>query len=161
MYQLSLKKQNLKHADYAGKTVQELFGTDLNRKADVKLFDFSSSVVAINAGNGQFVIEKLPPETQLSSLNSILPVDLKGDGKKALLTGGNEFGFQPQFGCLDANYGQVLENNGKGTFTCMDQRKCGLNFRGAVRDLQLINTKKGKKILVLQNDEKPMLFQIR
>ena len=157
----ALKKQNLKHADYASKTIQELFGANLSRKADVKLFNFTSSIVAINGGNGQFVIEKLPLETQLSSLNSILPVDMNGDGKKVLLTGGNEFGFQPQFGCLDANYGQVLENNGQGVFTCMDQQKCGLNFRGAVRDIQLVNTKKGKKILVLQNDEKPILLQIR
>ena len=157
----ALRKQNLKHADYAGKTVQELFGADLIQKADVKLFNFSSSIVAINAGNGQFVIEKLPVETQLSSLNSILPVDLKGNGTNVLLTGGNEFDFQPQFGCLDANYGQVLENNGKGVFTCMDQRKSGLTFRAAVRDIKMVNTKKGKKILVLQNDEKPILLGIR
>jgi len=157
----ALKKQNLKHADFAVKTVQDLFGPTEIAKADMKLFNFSSSIVAINAGNGQFVVKKLPMETQLSSLNSILPIDLYGDGKTQLLTGGNEFGFQPQFGCLDANYGQVLVNNGKGVFTYMDQRKCGLDFRGAVRDLQLIKTKKGKKVLVLQNDEKPMLLQIR
>ncbi len=157
----ALRKQNFKHADYAVKTVQELFGADQVRKAEVKIFDYNSSVVAINAGNGQFVIEKLPLETQLSSLNSILPVDVKGDGKYALLTGGNDFDFQPQFGCLDANYGQLLENNGKGVFTCLDQRKCGLDFRGAVRDIQLINTRKGKRILVLQNNEKPILLQLR
>ena len=157
----ALKKQNFKHADYAGKSVQELFGADLVKKAGFKRFDFTSSVVAINKGNGQFTIEKLPPETQLSSLNSILPVDLDGKGNIALLTGGNEFGFQPQFGCLDANYGQLLQNNGKGIFTCMDQRSCGLNFKGAVRDMKIINTRKGKKILVLQNDEKPLLLQLK
>lgn len=155
----ALKKQNFKHADYAGKSVQELFGADLIKKANVKLFDFSSSIVAINAGNGQFTVEKLPLETQLSSLNCILPLDMDGKGKPVLLTGGNEFGFQPQFGCLDANYGQVLQNNGKGVFSCMDQRKSGLVFRGAVRDMKLINTRKGKRILVLQNDEKPLLLQ--
>jgi hypothetical protein len=156
-----LKKQNLKHADFAVKTVQDLFGPAEIAKADMKLFNFSSSIVAINAGNGQFVIEKLPLETQLSSLNSILPIDLYGDGKSQLLTGGNDFECQPQFGCLDANYGQVLEHNGKGVFKCMDQRRSGLDFKGAVRDIKLIHTKKGNRVLVLQNDEKPVLLQIK
>ncbi|MFT3933415.1 MAG: VCBS repeat-containing protein [Chitinophagaceae bacterium] len=155
-----LKKKNLKHVDYANKSVEDLFGKDAIKKADVKVFNFKSSVVAINNGNGQFTIEKLPLETQLSSLNSILPIGLNGGGQK-LLAAGNEFSFQPQFGCLDANYGQVLQNNGKGVFSCMDQHQCGLGFKGAVRDLKLINTRKGKKILVLQNDEKPILLQMK
>ncbi len=154
-----LKKQNLKHAEYANKTVQQLFGAELIAKADMKLFNFCSSIVAINLGNGQFSIEKLPLETQLSSLNSVLPIEL--NGKNVLLTGGNDFDFQPQFGCLDANYGQVLQNNGKGVFTCLDQRKCGLAIRGAVRDMKLIGTKKGKRILILQNDDKPILLQVK
>ena len=157
----ALKKQNLRHADFASKTVQELFGKELLAKAEVKQFNFSSSIVAINAGNGQFVIEKLPLETQLSSLNCVLPLDLKDNGKMVLLTGGNEFGFQPQFGCLDANYGQLLENNGKGIFTCMDQRTTGLDFRGAARDMQLVHTGRGKRILVLQNDQPPVLLAIK
>lgn len=152
-----LRKQNFKHADYAGKSVEELFGKDAVKKADQKRFDYASSIVAINNGNGRFSIQKLPVETQLSSVNSVVPFVYKGNN--LLLAAGNNFNFQPQFGCLDANYGQVLENNGKGLFTCMDQRKCGLSLRGAVQDIKIINTKKGKQLLVLQNAEKPLLLE--
>ncbi len=157
----ALKKQNLKHAEFASRAAQDLFGRELLEKAVIKRFNFSSSIVAINTGNGQFTIEKLPVETQLSSLNSVLPLALTDNGKTMLLTGGNEFGFQPQFGCLDANYGQLLQNNGQGIFTCMNQQKSGLCLRGAVRDMQLVHTAKGKRILVLQNDQQPLLFAIR
>jgi hypothetical protein len=155
-----LKKQNLKHADYAGKSVQELFGADLMHNADVKLFNYCSSIVAINAGNGNFTIQKLPVETQLSSLNCVFPMGKGADGVQRYLTGGNEFGFQPQFGCLDANYGLVLESSGQGVFSVMDQRRSALALKGAVRDIKAINTKKGKAVLILQNNEQPVLIRV-
>lgn len=155
-----LKKQNLKHGDYAIKTVQELFGKELVDKAEVKLFDYPSSIVAINNGNGQFTIQKLPLEAQLSSVNSILPIDVNNDGKVDLVVGGNEFGFQPQFSCLDASYGTVLINDGKGGFTFLDQHKSGLNLIGQVRDIVPIKTKNGPQILFLQNNDFPVLFKL-
>jgi hypothetical protein len=65
-----LKKNNLKHAEYATKSVQELIPAEALNKALVKQFDFSPSCVAINKGNGQFIVEKLPPMIQLSSVNA-------------------------------------------------------------------------------------------
>ncbi len=154
-----LKKQNLKHGDYATKTVQDLFGADLINKSQVKIFNYASSIVAINIGNGQFEIQALPVDVQLSSVNSILPIDLNNDGKMDLIIGGNESGFQPQFGCLDASYGSVLLNNGKGSFNFVDQKKTGIDVIGQVRDVAGIKTKNGTDILFLQNDDFPVLYQ--
>ena len=98
-----LKKNNLKHADYATKSVQELIPSEALKKATVKQFDYSPSCVAINKGKGQFVIEKLPPMTQLSSINAIYCMDINDDGKVDVVSGGNQFDFIPQLERLDAS----------------------------------------------------------
>ena len=91
----SLKKQNLKHAAYAKKSIQELFPAAQLDSAQVQLFNYCSSIVAINKGNGQFSIRPLPVMVQLSSVNAAACADLNGDGAPDLVLGGNEFGFPP------------------------------------------------------------------
>ncbi len=54
----SLRKQNLKYADYANKSIQELFEPDVLKKSVVKQFNYSSSCIAINNGNGNFTVKK-------------------------------------------------------------------------------------------------------
>ncbi|MFI5153302.1 MAG: VCBS repeat-containing protein, partial [Chitinophagales bacterium] len=156
----SLKKQNLRHEEFAKRSIQELFPEDLLRKSLVREFDFPSSIVAINLGNGQFRIEKLPVQAQLSTVNAISCLDLNHDGAIDLVLGGNEFGFLPQFGRLDASLGLVLMNNGKGEFTPLDPNYSGLNLKGQIRDIRLIPGKEKSRLLFLQNDEYPVLYDI-
>jgi len=143
-YRVDLKKQNLKHSEFAKKSIQELFTPALLGSSVVKQFNYCSSIVALNQGNGQFIIQKLPFMVQLSSVNAIRPVDLNGDGHIDLVLGGNEFGFLPQFGRLDASAGHVLINDGSGKFLLMKQDKSGLDVPGQTRDIVEI---KGKKKL--------------
>jgi hypothetical protein len=156
-----LKKQNLKHSDYAKKSVQDLFGEDALKDAKVKMFNYCSSVVAINNGNGNFTVKELPVYVQLSSVNAICVSDVNGDGKPDLLLGGNMFTFPPQFGRLDASYGHVLINDGKGGFTYMENRVSGINVRGEVKDIKEIKSKKGRSFLFTQNDSIPVLYQLK
>ena len=53
---------------YAKKSIQELFPADLLNKSLVKQFNYTSSCIAINNGNGNFTIEKLPVMAQISSV---------------------------------------------------------------------------------------------
>ncbi|HSC36936.1 MAG TPA: FG-GAP-like repeat-containing protein, partial [Chitinophagaceae bacterium] len=98
----SLKKQNLKHHDFAKKSIQELFSPEILKNAQVKQFNYTPSVIAFNEGGGKFRIELLPPMVQLSSVNAVRCTDINGDGAPDLLLGGNDFDFPPQFGRLDA-----------------------------------------------------------
>jgi hypothetical protein len=156
----SIKKQNLKNKEYARKTIQELFRQDLLAKSLVKEFNYCSSVVAINLGNGQFRIEKLAPVVQFSSVNAVKCIDVNGDGHPDIIAGGNEFGFLPQFGRLDASLGNVLLNNGKGSFVPLKSIQTGLELRGQVRDIVTLKVGKETCLLFLQNDESPVLFKI-
>jgi hypothetical protein len=108
-----LKKANLHNAEYAKKSIQDLFSKEQMDRTVIKQINYSSSCIAFNNGNGNFTIQKLPVSIQLSSVKTILPVDVNHDGFIDLVTGGNEFGFQPQLGRLDASDGDILINDGK------------------------------------------------
>ena len=156
----SIKKINLKNEVYADKSIQQLFPKELLSKAVVKTINYTSSCVAINNGNGSFTINKLPTMSQLSCINAIYANDLNGDGFPDLVTGGNQFGFMPQFERLDASFGDVLINDAKGNYVWMDASKTGLNLRGEVRDIVSVKTKdRNYQLLILQNNALPLLFK--
>jgi len=155
----SIKKQNLKHEDYANKSIQQLFSGELLKKSTVKKFNYCASVVAINQGNGQFAIHKLPMMAQLSSVNAMVCTDVNSDGNIDLVLGGNLFGFLPQFERLDASFGDLLLNDGKGNFTWVQQRKTGFNVEGMVRDIVEFKGKE-KRILFLRNNDFPVLYKL-
>jgi len=152
---VSLKKQNLKYADFAKRSVQDLFPESVLKNSTIKTFNYSSSIIAFNEGNGKFRIVKLPGIVQLSCVNAIQCTDINADGNIDLILGGNNFGFQPQFSRLDASYGHVLINDGKGNFTELPAAVTGLELRGEIRDIKLING----KLLFLQNNEYPVLYK--
>ncbi|MDQ6763232.1 MAG: VCBS repeat-containing protein, partial [Bacteroidota bacterium] len=116
--------------------------------------------VAINNGNGQFTIQKLPPKAQFSSVNAIHTSDINHDGRIDLIVGGNQSWFPPQFGRLDASYGDILINNGKGGFTPSDPAESGLEVKGEVRDIIQIQTKNYNNLLFLRNDDYPVMYKI-
>jgi hypothetical protein len=157
----SLKKENLRHREFAVKTIQTLFKPALMQSAIVKTFNYSSSVIAWNEGTGKFTIQELPSTTQLSSVNAILCRDLNADGKVDLVLGGNITDCLPQFGRLDANYGIVLENTGNRRFMEMTPVQTGITVTGMTRDIEWINGSKKNHILFLRNNDFPMLFRLR
>jgi enediyne biosynthesis protein E4 len=157
----SLKKENLKHSVYATKSVQDLFLEEMIASSIVKKFNYAPSCVAINEGKGKFSIKPLPVMSQLSCINAIKPIDVNGDDFIDLVTGGNEFGFLPQFERLDGSFGDILINNGKGDFIWQQNRITGLNLTGEVRDIATIKNSKGTFLLFLQNDDYPYLYKLK
>lgn len=156
-----LKKENFTSVDYAKKTVQDLFNKDIISRSVVKEFNFNSSIVAINNGKGNFTIQKLPTMIQLSSVNAVSVTDVNADKYPDLIIGGNLFGFPPQFCRLDANYGYVLLNNGKGDFTLVDSKQSGICLRGQIKDIKEIKGKDKRYVLIVQNDMYPALYELK
>lgn len=156
----SIKKQNLRHEEFAKKSMNDLFSPDIFKKSLVIQFNYNSSIVALNNGNGNFTVNKLPPMSQISSINIIQPIDINQDGYMDLISGGNQSGFPPQFGKLDASYGDVLINDRKGGFTWIDAKQSGLQIRGEVRDIKEISTSTNKFFLFARNNDFPVLYQL-
>jgi hypothetical protein len=157
---VSLKKKNLKYAEYGKRSIQDLFTPEVLNRAQVHESNWFKSSIAINQGNGNFEVKALPKEVQFSCVNAIALEDLNGDGNKDLILGGNFNGFTPQYSKLDASFGHVLINKGKGNFEWVENRQSGFFVRGDVRQITPVMIDKKKTILVTLNNQKPKLFAI-
>lgn len=157
---VSLKKQSLKHTEFANKAIQDLFPAETLQQAVVWEGNYFKSAIAINEGNGQFSVKALPTDVQLSCICGIYCSDLNGDDLPDLVLAGNESGFTPQFSKLDASFGHVLLNEGEGNFRTMDSRNSGLFIRGDVKQLLEIDIAGQPYVLTMINGEAPKLFKM-
>lgn len=139
-----LKKRFLKYEDYAGKPFDEVFTSEMIKGAEVHEINFLQSALFINKGNSTFNCEPFPAKAQLSSVNTIVYDDLNKDGVKEIILAGNFYGFKPEVGRLDANYGNVYQYVNK-RFVYLPPVKSGLNLHGQVRSSLIVNNKNGQK----------------
>jgi hypothetical protein len=153
-----LKKANLKHVDYAQKSIQDLFPDKTIKQAMMRQATYFKSAIAMNNGNGQFTMQELPPEVQFSCVCAIWCGDVNGDQRNDILLAGNDDGFIPQFSKLDASFGHTLINTGNGKFERMENRKSGFSVRGSAKTIAPIVVKGEREILVTVNGKTPKLF---
>lgn len=154
-----LRKQNITYDEFAAKSMVDLFPNDVLKAATFREGNWFKSAFAINDGNGQFNIIPMPAEVQLSSVESILFSDLNHDGKEDILMAGNKSAFLPQYSKLDASYGSVLVNAGKGRFDYIRNLESGFKVRGDVKQLNKIIINGQEYIMCMLNNEKPRLFR--
>ncbi len=155
-----LKKENLRHSEYAKKSIQELIPAEALKKAVVMEANYFQSVVALNDGNGNFKMMPLPKEVQFSCVNAIWCGDLNADGLSDLVLGGNDAGFMPQFSKLDASFGHVLLNRGGGNFERVENRVSGFFVKGDMKQIFELKSKNERRLVGLVNDGKPKMFKI-
>ena len=155
-----LKSVNISNHEFAKKTIAELFAGDMEN-AQVKVVNYAASCIAINDGKGHFSIRKLPVAMQLSSVNAILIEDVNKDGFPDIISGGNFFDLLPQFGRLDASFGNVLINDKKGNFITMPAIVSGIDLRGQIRDIVSFKRKNENCIVFLENNDYPVSYKIK
>ena len=155
----SLKKENLKFADYATKSIGELMDTTILNQSIRKEINTTKSIVALNKGNGQFDIIALPKEVQFSCVCDINCKDIDGDGNLDLILGGNNYDFKPQYSRLDASYGGVLIGSGDGNFKWTPYDESGFYVRGEIKHLSPFSDKTGREFLFVGiNNQRPKVF---
>jgi hypothetical protein len=156
----AIKKNNLKHIQYANKSIQEIFTPEDIKSAVVKTFNYASSIMAINKGDGQFEIITLPVMAQFSSVNAIEVSDLNNDGLLDLILGGNHFNFQPQYDRLDGSFVEVFLQQKNAQFELLDPLQSGILVKGQIRDIKKVNRLGKANYLLLRNNDYPLLFQL-
>jgi len=154
----ALKKENLKHQEFAKKTVQDLFGKDLSGAYMIEV-NRASSIIAWNDGKGKFTVQDLPLEAQLSSISSMIVEDINNDGTLDLITAGNYFDLLPQFCRVDAGFGLVMINDGKKNFRALNAKQSGIYLQGAVRQIQPIRLGSETLYVFLQNQDRPRAWK--
>jgi enediyne biosynthesis protein E4 len=156
----SLKKKILKFDQYATLSIQELFGPDVIKKAEVSPATWFKTCVALNDGKGNFSVKELPREVQFSCVCAICFKDVDGDERKDLILGGNFDGFTPQFSKLDASFGNVLLNKGNGDFSFLSNKQSGFSVKGDVKQFSLMKINGEEVMFTAINNEKPRFFKM-
>ena len=124
-----IKKKYLLHKDFSNITMEKL-ASDYGADGWTKLkCETMQSAWIENLGKGKFKMHALPLPAQFSPINTVLPLDVDGDGNIDLIVAGNEYQAEPVTGRYDASYGLVLKGNGKGNFKPFDYRKNWSYFR--------------------------------
>lgn len=154
-----LKKKFLKYADYAGKTIHQVFSEEELEGAIIRKAEQFNTCIAINDGKGNFTLKPLPLHAQFSPTYGILTNDLDGDGLTDILLGGNFFGVKPEIGRYDASYSCFLKGDEKGNYTFVPNAKTGMIVKGEVRDIIQLNNKKSSSILFIKNNDEVQVFK--
>lgn len=124
---------------YAEKTVDDIFGAELNRATHF-VTDRMESVIAWNQHDGTFSVEALPFRAQWTPMYAILIEDIDADGVAEILTGGNLHAVTPQAGRYDAGYGVVLTQDSTSRLIEVPAMNSGLQADGEIRAFQIIHS---------------------
>jgi hypothetical protein len=156
-----IKQKFLKFSDYASAQMEDLFEDSQLESATVQKVDNSESGVLWNLGKGQFKFMPFPMMAQTSPITSIQCIDLNKDGVLEIIMNGNFFDVLPEIGRFDANYGVILQNDGKGNFRKMTSLETGFLVKGQVRKTRILNKANGKKaLLIAKNNDVAEVWDI-
>ncbi|MBL7699123.1 MAG: VCBS repeat-containing protein [Chitinophagaceae bacterium] len=154
-----LKKKFNAYSVYAKATIKDVFSTEQLKDAGVLKAEMLSTVYLQNDG-GSFSIKNLPVEAQYSPVHVMQTIDVNGDGKKDVIIAGNNAWTRVRFGRHRSNHGIVLLGDGKGNFTYLPQYESGLDIRGDVRGLEIVNAGNRQKVLFGLNDSQVKMYDV-
>lgn len=159
----SLKKKFVHYEDYAGKTMNEVFGAEeLDQAMVYKVYQLQSSAV-MNNGDGSYTMTELPAEAQFSPVFAIAAGNFENrtTDSLAFVLAGNFSGVKPEEGRYDANHGLELRVE-NGQWVTNNRRATGLNIRGEVRQLATARSVDGKKLLIVaKNNDTPEFYEYK
>ncbi|MEM8897615.1 MAG: FG-GAP-like repeat-containing protein, partial [Bacteroidota bacterium] len=155
-----IRKDFPSYQEFAGSTIGDLIPSDRLESAIVLETTTFAHIYAEQLNDGSFRITELPWESQLSSVNAIASVDLSGDGKKEVILGGNQFGFAPNLGRMDAGRGWIIQYDSISKEWEMLPINSGLMLPAEVRSLNVTHntSKEGQFILLVGNNNDKIQF---
>lgn len=155
-----IKKLFQRYESYAEADVEDIIGTGGMRDArHYQAATFENSYIENNGEDG-FKMTALPNEAQFSSVQDFVPVDINDDGNLDLMLAGNMYESEPETPRNDAGNGLLLTGNGKGGFEAVSPFKSGFLAPLNVKDLEMIKTRNGLKVVVANNDDSLQVFSI-
>ncbi|NGP76622.1 VCBS repeat-containing protein [Balneolaceae bacterium YR4-1] len=158
-----LRSEFRTYGDFAGKSMQQIFGEQLEDSISIKYINQLSSSYLENDGTGGFTLHELPVEAQFTPIFAIKSADFNDDGIPDALIGGNFFDVKPSLGGrYDAGYGLYLRGSGEGHFEAVDLLKSGFVLKGEVREIDLLRIAGGRRLIpVARNNDSLLLFEQR
>ncbi|MEO6190629.1 MAG: FG-GAP-like repeat-containing protein, partial [Saprospiraceae bacterium] len=155
-----LKKKFNRYEQYANVGINEIFSVEQMKNSSKLLATSLSSQIFMNQGGKKFTNQQLPIECQFSVIQGSQTCDFNHDGITDLITVGNFFGTDAQFGCYDASHSCLLKGNNTGSFEYIPIQNGGLNINGDVRGILPLRTKGGTMYLVSRNNDHFSLLKL-
>ena len=137
---------------FAEANLIDIYGvSSLEEALHLKVDEFRSSIIR-NNGKGKFSIEPLPNEAQYALVNGIVCDDFDDDGYLDILLAGNKYEAEVETSRADAGTGLFLKGNVNGEFETIPSWKSGFFVPGNIKALKGLQTKRGKILLVGENN---------
>jgi hypothetical protein len=152
-----IRKKYGSYADFAGQTMEQVFGDNL-KKTNLLTANILSSVVLINDRKGNYRVTKLPREAQWAPIFTFLAGDFNGDHRMDLITAGNFYGVLPYEGRYDAGHGDLLVGQPDHSFSVLPAGESGILLEGEVRDSKVIRMAGGRQLLVFSRNDNTLVF---
>jgi len=115
--------------------------------------DIFYSVYIENKGNGQFRIQKLPNELQISTIFGFEFDDIDSDGDIEIISIGNLYNTEVETVRNDASYGSIM-TFADNRFTVLNNQLTGFSHRGDAKNIKTLETgNKEEIIFVLNNND--------
>ena len=150
----SFNKRFIYYSEYAKADMNTIFGENINTAKHYTASQMSS-IILENTGKG-FVKHSLPIEAQWYPMYSISIMDVNGDGKKDIITGGNQAFARIKFGEYSASRGDVFINQGALNFKTVPPAQSGIKIAGDIRNI--VST--SRQLIFGINNQKPLVFQL-
>lgn len=128
-----MRKKFTSYKSYADATLENIFTADELKDAQRLKATWLETTVFENR-NGKFYPKKIPAQAQFSPVYKIIAADLNNDHAVDMVLLGNNDYPRLKIGKVDANFGVVLMNDGKGNFSYLTQQQSGLRITGDVKD---------------------------
>ncbi len=151
------RERFLYYRDFAGKTMEEVFGKQALAKASLLEVNTLASGYLRNDG-GTFSFIPLEDEFQISPINRFLVDDLNADGKEDILIAANFLGVTPYHGRFVSNTGTILSGDGR----ILDGLETGINFsQKEIRRISRITVDNENYLLAAPNNDYLLWYKIK
>jgi hypothetical protein len=151
-----MRRRFTSYKAYADAGMSDIFSSEDLAKANKLEATELRTMLFIN-NKGKLTPTELPVEAQFSAISQITSGDYNHDGHPDLLLLGNHTDNRLKIGSLDANYGCLLQGDGKGHFSYVKQPASGICVLGDVKSVSEIRVNK-QPYLVLGISNGPVQF---
>lgn len=154
-----MRRKFTSYKSYADAVLADLFSAD-DMKDAVKLRTTELATMVFMNENGTFTPRQLPLQAQFAPVYAIVSLDVNGDYASDLLLMGNNDYPRLKIGKMDACFGTLLLNDGKGNFTYVPQARSGLRMAGDIKDAVPITIGGRQFIVAGVNNSAPLVYRL-
>ncbi|QKZ14237.1 VCBS repeat-containing protein [Spirosoma sp. KUDC1026] len=152
-----LRPRFTNYETYSNATVSDVFTADELKDAKTLTANQLTTTYLASSPGGKLEEQTLPMAAQIAPVFTLTTLDVNHDGRKDLLLCGNTSQTRIRFGRADANYGVLLENDGKGGFRAVPATQSGFHLTGDVRSVVPV----GNTLLVGINQQAVKAYQLK